>query len=265
VDLRLAGRTAVVTGGTSGIGLATVRRFLDEGANVGFCARGAERVDAVAAELTAAYGPRVVGAAADMTDAAALAAFRDTVQARFGGTDALVHSAGGSRMLTFDQTDDDAWRNELEVKYFGFMRPTQAFLPLLKASDAASVVYVSALLAKQPETRLIATSAARAGVLNLVKSLSIELAPQGVRLNSLLLGVIESGQWERRRRESMARGESASKEEYYARLAREREIPLGRVGTPDEVAAAIVFLSSPLSVYTTGAVLEISGGVSRFV
>jgi NAD(P)-dependent dehydrogenase (short-subunit alcohol dehydrogenase family) len=264
VNLQYAGRTAVVTGGTSGIGLAAVRRFLDEGAAVAFCARDRARVDAVAAELAAVHGERVLGVAADILDVAAMDAFRTAVEERFGGTDVLVNNAGQSRMGGFDAVDDAAWSAELELKFFGVLRPTRAFLPLLRRSDAASMVYVSSLIGKQPEPRLISTSAGRAGALNLVKSLSFELAPT-IRVNSILLGVIETGQWERRFAELRAADASIDRAAFFAELARDRAIPLGRIGRPDEVAATIVFLASPLCGYMTGAVIEISGGQSRYV
>jgi NAD(P)-dependent dehydrogenase (short-subunit alcohol dehydrogenase family) len=265
VDLGFDGRVVVVTGATSGIGLATARRFLEEGAQVAFCARDAGRVGAVAAELTREFGDRVLGVAADILDAAAMEAFRDKVADRFGRTDVFVHNAGASLMAPFDATGDPAWTAELELKFFGFIRPTRAFRSLLAASNIANMVYVSSLLARQPEPRLAATSAARAGVLNLVKTLSVELIKEHIRLNTLLLGVIDSGQWERRYRERIERGETLTRERYREELAEERGIPLGRVGTPEEVAAAIAFLASPLSGFTTGAVLEISGGFSKFV
>ncbi len=265
MDLGLAGRVAVVTGATSGIGLATARRFLDEGASVAFCARNRERVDEVAAALRLEFGDRVLGVAANIVDRDGIEAFRDRVAERFGQADVLVHNAGASLMAPFEATDDAAWEGELQLKFFGFIRPTRAFTPLLEASGAGSIVYVSSLLARQPETRLAATSAARAGALNLVKTLSFELAAKRVRINTLLLGVIDSGQWERRYLERQERGDTVTRERYREELAAERGIPLGRVGTPDEVAAAIAFLASPLSAFTTGAVLEISGGFSKFV
>lgn len=265
VNLGLNGCTAVVTGGTSGIGLACAELLLDEGASVALCSRDGARVDAQVARLSAERPGRVFGMAGDVRDAAAMARFRDAVVERFGSVDVLVHSAGGSRMANFAATDAAAWRDELDLKYFGFINPTQAFLTDLRASNAGSIVYVCALLAIQPETRLTATSAARAGVLNLAKSLSFELAPDGVRVNSVLLGVIDSGQWERRWRAERERGNEIPREVFMDGLARERAVPLGRVGTPAEVARAVVFLASPASSYTTGAVLELSGGLGRRV
>jgi NAD(P)-dependent dehydrogenase (short-subunit alcohol dehydrogenase family) len=264
VNLELAGRVVVVTGGTSGIGLCAVRRFLDEGASVAFCARDRARIDAVAAECAATAGDRVLGSVADVLDVAAMDAFRAQVEQRFGGADVLVHNAGKSRMAPLDALADADWTEELELKFFGLLRPTRAFVPLLRKSNAASMVYVSSLLAKQPEPRLVSTSAARAGALNLAKSMSFEYAP-GIRVNTILLGVIDTGQWEKRLAERRAAGETIEREAYISELARERGIPLGRIGRPDEVAAAIAFLASPLCGFMTGAVVEISGGFSRYV
>jgi NAD(P)-dependent dehydrogenase (short-subunit alcohol dehydrogenase family) len=126
------------------------------------------------------------------------------------------------------------------------------------------MVYVSSLLAKQPERRLIATSAARGGALNLAKSMSFEFAP-AIRVNSILLGVIDTGQWEARFAARRAEGEAIDHDSYIAELAQERGIPLGRIGRPEEVAAAIAFLASPLCGFMTGSVIEISGGFSHYV
>lgn len=264
MNLELDEGVAVVTGGTSGIGLCTVRRLLDEGASVAFCARNAQRVAEVEAELALTAGARVFGMAADVLDDGAMQQLAAAVEARFGGADVLVHNAGKSRMAGFAATSDADWSEELELKFFGLLRPTRAFLPLLRASDAASMVYVSSLLAKQPEGKLVATSAARAGALNLVKTMSHDLAP-AIRVNSILLGVIDTGQWERRYRERRAAGDPIEHPAYIAELAAERGIPMGRIGKPEEVAAAIAFLASPLCGFMTGAVIEISGGFSRYV
>jgi NAD(P)-dependent dehydrogenase (short-subunit alcohol dehydrogenase family) len=231
---------------------------------VALCARDAARVDQVTAGLAQRHGERVLGAVADILDDAAIQSFAGRVQQRFGQVDVLVHNAGKSRMAPLGALTDDDWTEELELKFFGLLRPTRAFLPLLQGSDAASMVYVSSLLAKQPERRLISTSAARAGALNLAKSFAHEFAPR-IRVNTILLGVIDTGQWERRWHERVAARGAIERDDYLVELARERSIPLERIGTPDEVAAAIAFLASPLSGYTTGAVVEISGGVSRYV
>lgn len=263
MDLRLKDRVAVVTGGSSGIGLETVRQFLREGARVLACARGQEGLDRAAAALIQEgfEEDKLVVQACDVLDEPAVAALAETARQRFGKVDMLVNNAGQARLSTFATTLDDDWETELRLKFFSVIRPTRAFLPLLRASDAASVVIVNSLLARQPEPHMVCTSAARAGVQNLAKSLSVELAPD-IRVNTILLGTVNSGQWERRYAERAAPGQSM--DDWLAQLAREKQIPLGRMGRAEEPATAIVFLSSPLAGFTTGAALEVAGGVSRF-
>ena len=158
-----------------------------------------------------------------------------------------------------------AWTEELELKFFGLLRPTRAFLPLLRKSDAASMVYVSSLLAKQPETYIVATGAARAGTLNLAKTMSVELPrPQFASTRSCWASSTpDSGT--NASPNGVASGDTIEREAYIAELARERGIPLGRIGRPEEVSAAIAFLASPVRGYMTGTVIELAGGISRYV
>ena len=262
MDLGLHGTTAVVTGGSSGIGLATVRAFLADGANVALCARGAERLDAVTRELADEFGEdRILGQAFSVLDEQAVADFASEVTARFGGCDSLVTNAGQGRVSTFADTTDADWREELDLKFFSQLYPIRAFEPLLRNSPAGAIAAVNSLLAYQPEPHMVCTSAARAGVQNLLKSLAVELAPD-IRVNSILLGLVDSNQWQRR---FDARDDkTVSRDAWYADLAKKKNIPLGRLGEAEEAARALVFLSSPAASYITGARLEISGGVSRF-
>ena len=262
MDLALAGRTIVVTGGTSGIGRAVVETALAEGAHVAFCGRDLGRAEAVAAACAAGHEGRVRGFACDVTKGDDVAAFAAAVADWRGSVDALVNNAGQARVSTFAETSDEAWRAELDLKFFSQIYPVRAFRPLLDKSDAAAIVAVNSLLAYQPEPHMVCTSAARAGVQNLVKSLSVELAPK-IRVNAVLLGLIDSGQWSRRFEERSDR--SLSREAWVAQIAAKKGIPLGRLGESAEVARAVVFLASPAASYVTGAQLEISGGVSRFM
>jgi NAD(P)-dependent dehydrogenase (short-subunit alcohol dehydrogenase family) len=144
------------------------------------------------------------------------------------------------------------------------IRPTRAFLPMLRdAGGNASIVCVNSLLAQQPEPHMVATSSARAGVLSLIKSLAVELAPQRIRVNSILIGIVESGQWRRRYATQAEPGQSW--EDWTAELARKKNIPLGRFGRPEEAAQALFYLATTLSSYTTGSHIDVSGGVARHV
>lgn len=258
MDMGYAGRHAVVTGGTSGIGLATARLLLEEGAKVAVCGRDPGRLEAARNSL-----PGALVLPCDVLDRAAVAGFASAVGDWCGGTlDLLVNNAGQGRVSTFATTSDDDWRAELELKFFSQLNTLHAFRPMLQRSNAAAIVGVNSLLAVQPEPHMVCTAAARAGVQSLLKSLAVEFAP-GIRVNSILLGLVDSGQWQRR---FAARPDQAqTRADWYGALAREKHIPLGRLGDAEEPARAILFLGSPAASYITGASLEVSGGVSRHI
>src|SRR5262245_27557983 len=261
MDLGLQDKVAVVTGGTSGIGLATARLFLAEGAAVAICGRDEARLAAAEASLSG-NANRLLAVQCDVLDKDAVGRFAAAVEGWTGRCDILVNNAGQARMSTFADTTDDAWHEELELKFFSQIYPVRAFKPLLDKSDSAAILAVNSLLAYQPEPYMVATSAARAGAQSLVKSLAREFAPR-IRVNSVMLGLIDSGQWERR---FVARKDPAqTSEEWFADVARTRHIPAERLGTSDEVARAIAFLCSPAAGFITGAQLEISGGTSRHI
>lgn len=264
IQIDLTGRVAVVTGGSSGIGLASALRFAEAGAAVAICGRDTERLAAAERSLRERLPTaQLLALPCDVLDTNEVARFAQAVTHAFGGVDMLVNNAGQGRVSTFESTTDEAWREELELKYFSILRPTRAFLPLLKVASAASIVCVNSLLAQQPEPHMVATSSARAGVLSLVKSLAVELAPAHIRVNSILLGLVESGQWRKRYAQGAKPGESW--EDWSANLAHNKAIPMGRLGRPEEAAEAIFFLATSASSYTTGSHIDVSGGLAKHV
>ncbi len=264
MDTGLKDAVVVVTGGTSGIGLKTVRMLLTEGAKVSLCGRSEDRLNEAQEQLAVDFpDEQFAGFQCDVLDANAVGKMADATINQFGGVNVLINNAGQGRVSTFAETTDEAWLEELHLKFFSIIRPTRAFLPALERADNAAIVCVNSLLALQPEPHMVATSAARAGVLNLTRSLAAEFAPKGIRVNSILLGTVNSGQWQARYKRRAKPGESF--EDWLARLADEKGIPLGRFGRPDEPARAITLLASPFCSYTTGTALDVSGGMARHI
>ncbi|MEM7339473.1 MAG: SDR family oxidoreductase [Actinomycetota bacterium] len=264
MDLHLANRVILVTGGSSGVGLAVVDDLLAAGARVATCARDLDRLAAATSALTSHDPDRLLAVRCDVRRPSDVNAFVAAAHARFGAVDGLVNNAGQSLMKSAADTTGAEWASEFDLKIAGVMNLLQAARPHLAASDAGVMVNVNAVLARQPEPRLAATSAARAALLNLTKTLSIDLAAEGIRVNSVLLGLIDTGQW-RRRYDERATDDGQSYEQWSADLAADRGIVLGRLGTAAEVSFVITMLMSPRASYVTGTAIDVAGGVGRYV
>jgi 3-oxoacyl-[acyl-carrier protein] reductase len=255
VDLGLRGRAAFVAASSRGMGRASAECFAAEGADVGMCARGAEALEEAAAAVRA-RGVRAVARVADLADGDQVAPAIEAVAGELGRLDALVVNAGGPPPGRFRDLDDDAWRAAHELTLMSAVRLVRAALPWLERSDAPSVLLISSLSVRQPVGNLLLSNAMRLGVLGLAKSLARELAP--VRVNTVLPGMVRTDRAVALARARAAEGQSV--EEVIAAEARQA-IPLGRYGEPEEVARAVVFLSSPAAAYVTGAAIPVDGGV----
>jgi NAD(P)-dependent dehydrogenase (short-subunit alcohol dehydrogenase family) len=252
-DLR--GKRALVTGGSSGIGRGIVERLTGDGASVVFTGRD----DARGAEVEAATGAGFLRA--DASDPAAVEASAAEALRMLGGLDVLVNNAGGARPGRFAVLTDDDWHADIEVKLFSQIRCTRAALPYLRHSAAARVININAVYARYPDPAFLASSVNRASCLSLSKALSMELGAEGILVNSVNIGLVETPQWEnihQRRAPDVPAGE------FFGQLAA-AEVPLGRFGQPDEVAGLVAFLASDRASYIAGASIDVAGGMGKFL
>lgn len=260
MELNLAGRRALVTGGSKGIGLAIAEELVAEGADVAICARTAGEVEAAAARLRGS-GQRVHHQVADVTDPQQVNDLVAATADALGGIDILVNNAGAARPGTFASLSDEDWRSDLDVKLFSQIRCTRAALPHLRASPAPRVININSVYARSPDPAFFATTVNRAACLNLSKALARELAAERILVNSVNIGLVATPQWENIRQR---RAPDMSAEEFFAGLARD-EVPLGRFGTVAEVSGLVAFLASDRASYLTGTSIDVAGGMGRYV
>ncbi len=258
MDLELAGKAVLVTGGSDGLGLALARRLAREGASVAVCGRDEERLRAAGASLREEGGD-VLAQRADVSRAADVEAFVDSAVARWGRIDGVVHNAGRASAGPIESIDDATWESDIQLKLMAAVRLTRQALPHLRVAKGA-VLFTLAMAAKAPGAASEPSSVTRAAGMALMKALSKELAPDGIRVNAVLIGLIESGQWVRG-----AAASGAALEEFYARFAKDAGIPLGRFGRAEEFADLGCFLLSARASYLTGTAINLDGGLSPAV
>jgi NAD(P)-dependent dehydrogenase (short-subunit alcohol dehydrogenase family) len=254
VDLELGDAVVVVTGATDGLGAALAARLVDEGARVAFCARNVDRVEDAAGRLRSAGGD-VLGIVADVTSSDDIDRLVAETVSRWGRIDGIVNNAGQHAADGFENVSDQAWIADIDLKVMAAVRLIRGALPHMRRAGAGSIVNVVNTMARAPIARSLPTSATRAAGLAITKALSKELGPDNIRVNGVLIGIIESGQWRRR-----AEKAGISVDEFLRNLA--SDIPMGRVGTGDDFADLVTFLLSKRSSFITGTAINLDGGAS---
>lgn len=254
MDLELTGKAYLVTGGSSGLGLAIARRLLREGALVSILGRDAERLQAAAKGLE--HAETVLPLQGDVTHTEDCELAIDATLARFGRLDGLVNSAGhrsGGLLTTLSDAD---WIADFQLKLLSTVRMSRLAAPSLQQYGGA-ILNVLSIWSRFQGAGGLPSSALRAAGLALTKSVASELGPEGIRVNAVLIGVIESGQWTAAAKEA---GNTVA--EYVGGLAQQFDVPLGRAGHADELGDVAAFLLSPRASYVTGAALNVDGGLS---
>jgi 3-oxoacyl-[acyl-carrier protein] reductase len=260
MDLGLAGATALVQGGTQGMGRAAAECFAADGAKVAVLARTQADLDATVARLLDVGSPEAVGLRADITDNAQVAAALAELASRWPTLNILVNATGPTATGNFDQLSDDDWFSAFDIGAMGMIRCIRAALPMMRAAEWARIVNVSAHSTKRQSPGLIAYTAAKAVVTSITKNLSQHLAS-----DEILVNTVSPGSFATESLQGWARGVGIDPDDLYAvmdgiekHFGHPAHLP--RAGDPAEIGAVIAFVASPRNTYMTGANVNVDGG-----
>ena len=260
MDLGLRSAKVLVTAASQGLGAATARQFSLEGALVVINSRNLGELQETAARINQESGNPVYTLASDLTDPASVEKLVRNATDMLGGLDILVTNAGGPPNGTFDDFDIEAWQKATQLALISAVGLVRAALPFLRQSKRAAILAVVSASAKQPSKNNTLTNAIRPALVGLMKTLSQELAADGIRANSILPGSISTGR-QVEIMEARAKKNGSTAEQEWERAA--AEIPLARFGSPEEFANAAVFLCSPAGGFINGVALPVDGGRIR--
>jgi 3-oxoacyl-[acyl-carrier protein] reductase len=258
MDLGIEGRVAIVSGGSRGIGRATVRELLDAGVKVMTCARDGKAVAAACEELGKQTGGEVRSIAVDTRKPDDVSRLVDETVRAFGTVDILVNNAGTMYSGRFEELTEEGLRNQLETKLFGWMRAIRAVWPIMRDKNWGRIVNLIGGAGKEPDPYMFGSGMTNSALLNLTKSLSTEFAPHNVLVNAVCPGWVATDLW-KRNAGGLQKELGVASEEDARRLAAKKNA-LGRFGRPEELANAIAFLCSERASYITGVSLNLDGG-----
>jgi 3-oxoacyl-[acyl-carrier protein] reductase len=256
VDLGLEGRRALVVGGSQGIGLAVARLLTAEKAEVAIASRSEEKLAASAREIDGA--PRTI--ACDMTEAGAGDRLATALSQAWDGLDLLVTAIGGSIRSSFTELSDADWLANYEFNVLSTVRAIRALIPALEKGRDPAIVMLGAAASKMPYPHQVVSNVHKAGLLALTKTLGAELAELGIRVNCVAPGRTLTPLWTTRA-DRMAAEEGRSRDAVLEEFS--RDVPLGRFGQPEEVAAMVVWLACPRASYVTAQTVNVDGGIAR--
>ncbi len=263
MDLGLAGSTAVVTGGSKGMGLAIAETLAAEGASVAVMARGQEALDGAVASLREAGAPDAVGLSVDMSDAKSIAAGFDAIAERWGKLNCLVHTIGPGDGY-FEQMDDAQWDATFALGTMSAVRSIRAALPLLRSAEWARIVTLSAHSIQRQSPRLVAYTASKAALTSVTKNLSKSLAKDGILVNCVCPGTIVTASFTENLKDILAADglDSTDPHDVMTWIDNNFHHPcdLGRAGLPEEIASITAYLVSRRNGYVTGATVNVDGG-----
>ncbi len=260
MDIRLNGRSAVITGGSKGLGLAMGERFAASGADVAIVARSPETLAQAKQQIEMGAKGKVAAISADVSKAADIRRAYDQIMSEFGKIDIYVNNAGQSIRGPSEQLTDEMWQSDLDLKLFAQIRFCRLVFPQMKERRWGRIISVLNIGAKAPGPDSAPTSVSRAAQMAFTKALSGEGAPHNVLANSLHVGVIVSDQIVRRHQRE---GANVSLDDFIAQAG--RTVPLGRMGRAEEFANVACFLASDAASYVTGCAINVDGGRSPVV
>lgn len=255
MHIDLGNKRVIVTGASRGVGLAIARAFAADGAKVAVCARGREAIEAAGEQLSETASA-VIARSVDVTDTAAVDAFVAEVADAWGGVDVLVNNAGQGKGGNLDTLTPEDILEHANVLQMGHFRFTKAVVPHMRAQQWGRIIEINALAGTIPTPEGIPSVINRASCVALSKSLGMKLAADGITVNTVNLGWIDTGQWDRHYGE-MPPG--VSREEFDQMVM--KVVPVGRYGQPEDVAGMVLFLASDRASFISAASIDISGGM----